>query len=896
LLNSEGFLILVFNWIAEMETEIYKELKQKYETLTDEKDRIDALVEMALEMRSHDVEKASEMADEIMARSEAESYRLGMGRGMNLKGWCYFTQGNYDAGLDILQQASIIAVRVKSKPLEARVYNNFGYIYRDKGELSTAVTYFEKALAINERLGDEVAQSVNLASIAYLLYDLNDYENALQFALRCLPIFEKVNDRYRISALNHILGNIYFKQDQLKEALRYFEENLATDPDSVMHIMAISGVGKVNYKMHKYDKARECLQKALDQSLSINHVEVQITCHYYLGRIFMDEGSYRLAQDKLVAALDMAEQYSRMHDVMSVHETLSSLYDKMGDIPKAFHHLKTYERLKEEIFKQTTFNKLRTLQTRQELELAQKEKEVAEQTAQLKQQFMANMSHEIRTPMNAIVGMTRLLASKDPKPEQMRYLKAIQQSADNLLVIINDILDLSKIEAGKIIIEQTDLSLVEIMGSMKDMLMLKAEEKNIELRTTIDSNIPKRLVGDPTRINQVLINLAGNSIKFTDKGYVEIRASIEKHEDKKYLIRLDVIDTGIGISADYIEKIFDSFTQAGTDVTRKFGGTGLGLTISRQLVSLMNGEISVKSELGKGTTFSVVLPMEESDVQVDEGDNDVLDDATKDLLNKVHLLLVEDNEFNRMVAEDTLKELLPGITIDIAVNGQEAVDRVQEKRYDVILMDIQMPVMDGLTATKIIRKLDGPAGSVSIIAMTANVLQEDVKQYLEEGMNAYVSKPFKPDELLLKMASVVSKADVEGQGGKQAIQLQKVSEEPLVLMPDEVTDMAFLKQFTGGNAEKMNKYIGMFLENTPRLLENIDQGLEKKDYGAVKVAAHSLKPQLSYMGIKEDISHVFLMEQSAGESAHYERLPQLAANLKLVCGKAFEELKAITGS
>jgi signal transduction histidine kinase/DNA-binding response OmpR family regulator len=885
-----------------METAHYKELQKRYEVLTDERDKIDALVDMALEMRNHDVEKASEMAEEIMRRSENEGYQLGMGRGMNLKGWCYWTQGNYEAGLHILQQANVIATKAKNKPLEARIYNNFGYIYRDKGELSTAVNYFEKALAINERLGDEVAQSVNLASIAYLLYDLNDYENALQFALRCLPIFEKVNDRYRLSALNHILGNIYFKQEQQDEALRYFEENLKVDPDSVMHVMAISGVGKVYYKMGDFSKARIYLQRALDQSLAINHVEVQITCLYYLGRIHMDEGNYRMAQEQIVKALDLAEEYSRMHDVMSVHETLATLYDKMGNIPQAFFHLKTFEQLKEEIFKQTTFNKLRTLQTRQELELAQKEKEVAERTAQLKQQFMANMSHEIRTPMNAIVGMTRLLVDKDPRPEQMRYLKAIQQSADNLLVIINDILDLSKIEAGKIIIEETDFSLREVIGSMADMLMLKAEEKGIMLKTNIDSNIPNRMIGDPTRINQVLINLTGNAIKFTEKGYVEVKVTIEKKEDKKYLLRFDVIDTGIGISSDYIDSIFESFTQAGTDVARKFGGTGLGLTISRQLVSLMNGEISVKSELGQGTTFSVVLPLEESDVQVEDTKGNVLDDSMMAKLNKAQILLVEDNEFNRMVAEDTLKELLPGITIDIAVNGEEAVKRVQQREYDLVLMDIQMPVMDGLTATKTIRKtLPAPNKNTCIIAMTANVLQEDVQQYLHQGMNGYVSKPFKPDELLLKMASVFENCTTPRMEARnkdenpiqENVAEEKKTEPAVPSLPDTVIDMQFLKQFTGGKADKMSKYIGMFLENAPRLLANIDQGLAAKDYPAVKVAAHSLKPQLSYMGVKEDVSHIFLMEQSAGESAHYEKLPQLNANLKLVCAKAFEELKQV---
>lgn len=876
-----------------MDTPRYKELQKEYDTLKDERAKIDVYVEMAVEVRNFDVEQAMDMANEVISRSEAIGYRLGKGRGMNLKGWCYWQQGEYDDGVDILQEALKISRDINNKPLGARVLNNLGYIYRDRGDLADALNHFEAALRINEKLGDEVAQSVNLSSIAYLLYDLNDYENALEFALRCLPIFEKAHDQHRLNALYHILGNIYFKQEQLQEALRYFEENLRlSEPDTVLYALAISGLGKVYYKMHDFENARKHLIDALKQSEELSNVEVQIICHFYIGRMMMDEGNYRQSQKHMNAAFELADEYSRKHDVMSVHEALSLLYDKMGDIPKAFHHLKAYEQIKEEIFKQTTFNKIRNLQTRQQVELAQKEKEVAERTAYLKQQFMANMSHEIRTPMNAIVGMTSLLLSKSPMPEQMKYLKAIQQSADNLLVIINDILDLSKIEAGKIVIEQTDFSIREVAYSVRDMLMLKAEEKGLEFKVNIEQAIPARVIGDPTRINQILINLAGNALKFTEKGFVEVRVTTQKKLDKKYWLRFDVIDSGIGISPDYVGKIFDSFTQAGTDVARKFGGTGLGLTISKQLTELMGGEISVTSELGKGTTFTVVIPLTESDVQVVEQQSGVLDAQSMQRLNKVKLLLVEDNEFNRMVAEDTLKELLPDITIDIAVNGQEAVNRVQQEQYDMLLMDIQMPVMDGVTATRTIRTtLSAPAKDVKIIAMTANVLQEDVDQYFNTGMNAYVSKPFQADELLLKMYAVL-----EGQSPIQSGNTVKntiVAEPAMPALPDVITDMQFLKQFTGGNDEKMAKYVGMFLENGPKLLATIEQSLQTKDYGAVKIAAHSMKPQLSYMGVKEDVSHIFLIEQTAGESAHYDRLPTLVANLKRVCEKAFNELRKI---
>ncbi len=851
---------------------------------TDETGKIDTLVDIAVEVRDTDVDGASLMADDIIARAQAEGYRRGLARGLNLKGSCYWLKGEYDPGLAVLKEALAIATRIKDRTLEARILYYFGNIYRDMGDLANVLTHFERALAIYEEIEDEFQQSVILTSISNLLYDINDFDSALEYALKCLPIFERAHNVSSLMNVHNTLGNIYFKKEQYGDALYFFEWNLnQSEPETVAYVMAESGVGKVYYKMQLFDKANKFLSDALQQSKELGNAEVQIICNFYMGRLYMDEGSYRQALQHLSLAYTLATEYMRRQDLMSVHEMLSMLYDKIGDIPKAFHHLKSFEQLKEEIFKQTIINELRNLQVRQQIELAKKEKEVAERTAHLKHQFMANMSHEIRTPMNAIVGMTRLLLAREPKPDQLRYLNAIQLSADNLLVIINDILDLSKIEAGKIVIENIDFSLREVIHSVRDMLMLKAEEKQIKLQVDVDPSIPRRLTGDPTRINQVLINLTGNAVKFTENGYVELRVSIRKKDNKKIWLQFDVLDTGIGIAPEFVDTIFDSFTQAGADTTRKFGGTGLGLTISRQLVALMGGEISVKSELGKGTVFTTIIPLEEAANQEETHTANFLDDVSMQRLNKLKVLLVEDNEFNRMVAEDTLREAIPGIDLHIAVDGQQAVQRLETEMYDVVLMDIQMPIMDGVTATQTIRStLPAPNKNVKIIAMTANVLQEDVQQYFDAGMNGYVSKPFTAQELLTKMDGVMGNN-------------HPVSSSPevpaLPPLPDTVTDMAFLQQFTNGNKEKQQKYIGMFLENAPRLLAGIDRALASGDYPAIKIAAHSLKPQLSYMGVKEDVSKIFMIEQTAGSSAHFDTLPLLVTNLKRLCEQAFEELR-----
>lgn len=872
-----------------METKRYLELKEQYLKATAEREKIDLLVDMTLEIRNDDAERAMVLSEEIIERSEAIHYLTGKGNGLNHKGACYWLMGEYEDGLDELTEAFIIAREIKDQTLEAKVLNNFGRIYRNLGDLDSALRDFEAALEINEGLGNELNLTINLTNISNLYYDLGDYDTALEYALKCQPIFEKYNDNSRLVSIYNTLGDIYFKKNFFDEALSYYKKNQElTEEETQGRSLSDSGVGKVYYRLNDFENAKKYLERALIQAQELDNPEAEIVASFYIGRLYVHQGELDKALSYLEHAYELAKDSLRRHDLMSIHEFLSDLYDRMNNIPQAYYHLKAFEKLKEEIFQQATLNKLRNLQIKNEVVVAKKEKEVAEKTAALKQQFMANMSHEIRTPMNAIVGITRLLLERNPQPEQMKYLNVIRQSADNLLVIINDILDLSKIEAGKIVIEKIDFSLKDLIESIQEIMALKAEQKGLSLNVEINSQIPDRLIGDPTRLNQIFVNLMGNAVKFTDTGFVTLKCDILSQSEDKIKLLFKVIDTGIGISKEYVGKIFESFTQAGTDTARRFGGTGLGLTISKQLVTLMEGAISVESEEGKGTTFTVEIPLIVAKSQHVSPISSEINEEVMKKLSHISLLLVEDNEFNRLVAEDTLKGLFPEIKLDIAENGQIAVNMVRNNNYDLVLMDIQMPIMNGVDATRTIRtSLPADKRNIGIIAMTANVLQDDVQQYLDAGMNAFVSKPFQTESLLLKMALVL-------EGKQECLKQNKLDTvsgvgnmQPL---PDIVTDMTFLNQFTNGNLEKKRKYIGMFLENGPKLLAKIQAALSIEDYESVKVAAHSMKPQLSYMGIKEETSNIFLIEQTAGQTAHREHLPVLVAQLEKLCNKAFEEL------
>jgi signal transduction histidine kinase/CheY-like chemotaxis protein len=381
-------------------------------------------------------------------------------------------------------------------------------------------------------------------------------------------------------------------------------------------------------------------------------------------------------------------------------------------------------------------------------ELAQTRDNLIE-TQKFRQQFLANMSHEIRTPMNAIVGLTNLLVKSPLNEQQEKYLNVIKKSGANLLVIINDILDLAKIESGKMELESVPFSLTGAAHNIQTILSLRAEEKGVKMISEVGQDVPEYVLGDETRITQVIMNLAGNAIKFTEKGSVTLSIKVEKNQGDRYLLRFSLRDTGIGIPADKLDTIFESFGQASSDTARKFGGTGLGLTISRQLVELHGGELKVRSTYGEGSEFYFSIPYTATEKPKEESSEDL---SGVDAMSGKSILLVEDNEFNQMVAVDTLLDLFPDLKVDVALHGKEALYMLQHNDYSFIFMDIQMPEMDGYEATRHIRQMTDPRKrSIPICAMTANVTREEIDACIASGMNDYLMKPFDQEVLREKV-------------------------------------------------------------------------------------------------------------------------------------------------
>jgi len=405
------------------------------------------------------------------------------------------------------------------------------------------------------------------------------------------------------------------------------------------------------------------------------------------------------------------------------------------------------------------FNAKRLIRTKNHLEKIVKERteelslrnEELRKAKEFEEQFLANMSHEIRTPMNSVVGLTNLLLKTEKNPQHRQYLNIIKQSADNLLVIINDILDISKIESGKLEIEHVDFSIREVIESVSNMLQLSIKEKGLTLRTEIAPEIPEYVVGDPTRLNEIILNLLNNAVKFTGKGGITIICKVIEENDSGLMLEFNVKDTGMGIAPERMNTLFTYFGQGGKEIARKFGGSGLGLFICRRFIELQGGKIWVESAQGKGTTFFFNILY---------GRSGKAPETTKSApagvpLENLRILLVENTPFDQMVAKDTLEALIKNVKIDIATNGEEAFSRIAGNDYDVVLMDLMMPVLDGCAATRKVRsELPFPKNAVKIMAMSAASTQEEKEECMKAGMNDYLMKPFRHEDLLSKIASL----------------------------------------------------------------------------------------------------------------------------------------------
>ncbi|MBO9731118.1 MAG: response regulator [Chitinophaga sp.] len=496
--------------------------------------------------------------------------------------------------------------------------------------------------------------------------------------------------------------------------------------------------------------------------------------------------------------------------------------------------------------------------------------------AAVKDQFLANMSHEIRTPMNAVLGFTHLLKAQPLNDKSKEYVGAIDNAGQSLLEIINDILDISKIESGMMRIEATSFSLRSVLHGVNTMFKPKAEEKHLQLSVTIDEEVPDILYGDVMRLTQVLINLTSNAVKFTSEGEVRIHVTKIWAEENAVRILFTVSDTGIGIDASKLHSIFDRFNQAEASTTRKFGGTGLGLTIVKQLIELQNGFISVESKPGEGATFKVELPYTLGESLSEEVNTYFTDNDQLPLHPDVRLLVAEDNKMN----QNLLRHLLSSwqLQFKIVNTGREVLQALEKQHFDLVLMDIQMPEMDGYSAVQAIR--NELHSTIPVIAMTAHAMAGEREKCLQMGMNEYISKPIVEDELYRMIQVYIGKLPPR--------ELPVHTHENGT--SQQLLNMHYLHDLSNGNLNFERTMLEQFIAQLPEELSLLKKAVVAEDIPAIRANAHNLKTTVSFIGLETHLYPILEPLEKLQENNYH---PQVVAGqfntLKHLCIQAVQE-------
>ena len=499
----------------------------------------------------------------------------------------------------------------------------------------------------------------------------------------------------------------------------------------------------------------------------------------------------------------------------------------------------------------------------------------AENAVKSKQQFLSNMSHEIRTPMNAIIGFTKVVLKTNLTAKQKEYLLAIKISGDALIVLINDILDLAKVDSGKMKFEKIPFKMAVSISAMLHLFETKIQEKNLILVKDYDSRIPEVLLGDPVRLHQIILNLVSNAVKFTNRGTITVSVRMVSNDVGKMGIQFSVTDTGIGIPNKKIEKVFENFQQASSDTSRIYGGTGLGLAIVKQLVEQQGGQVTVKSEEGVGSEFSFTIIFDKTEEKADYEAEFQEDDQE---LKNIKVLVVEDIALNQLLMKTVLDDF--GFDRDIASNGKLAIEKMQNKTYDIILMDLQMPEMNGFEATDYIRnKLNS---KIPIIALTADVTTVDLEKCKAVGMNDYVAKPVDERLLFNKIINLVKKPVV----AKSSVMSDGK------LRTYKCIDLDYLNVRTKSNPELMLEMISLYLEQTPILINTIKLSLQSGDWKSLQSASHKIFPSFSIMGIGEDYGNLAKkIQEFAITQERTEGIKDMVMQLESICSLACIELR-----
>ncbi len=872
ILNLKAFLKYLFLTISLLNFQSYlgqnfekiNELKSSVQEESNTQSKINKLLELSALLQKSNPEESLTYALECLTLSRSIHFNKGKINAYFIIGELEMARLNYRKAATSFKNALEISISYGDSKGIAKAQIKLGNLYIEQKEFDTAKNYFSQTLAIGKKTKSNTIQA--MANLAF--------------------------------------GDLNFEQEKYFLAKEYYiiaEEFISTTKDGILKVEIYLKSGLILEKIGEKSEALIKLKKALTVSEAIKNKKLQARTCYEIGVINQELNRPDEALLFLKTSLGLAIEVSDEESIKQGYKTIANTYEENKNYKEAYEYLKFYSAIKDTRQISELEAQLKLLEKNKEIELITKEKNLHKEQARVekfykrmgyivalvilglsiflfmslkqrdrinaqltqatkeanqsridKEEFFAYTNHEIRTPLNAVVGMSKILSETKLDKRQKKYLGTIKSSAQNILFLVNDVLDLSKIEKGGLEFEKIDFSLHEIVNQIVDSLSFKKFEKDVNLKIEIPEELPKVLIGDPVRFNQILLNLADNALKFTKQGEVKIKLSIIDEVKSKVRVKFEVIDTGIGIQEEMLDSIFDSYKQEHVSTTRQYGGTGLGLSISRLLVDAMGGQLKVQSRLNKGSNFYFDVWITKSTLIFNDSEQSI-DTVTANTLQNVNILIVDDNQLNREIFIDFLASPENNVNVFTAHNGQDALEQIQEKNFDFILMDIQMPIMNGYEATIEIRKLATEQKKrTPIIAMTAHVLKGVAQKCIDSGMDSSLSKPVNIRILMTTIKELLPEEKFkQKQSEKETKNIETINK--------SVINLSGLFEMANNKHEKVLKYVTMILKNLPSDFSELKEHLATENWEDLKKKAHKIKGSLGYVGaerIKDEILYL----------------------------------------
>jgi|GEM_PF-700072 len=827
---------------------------------------IHGLVDRARLLRSDQVNASNELLEKAVELAEQIQFKEGIGVILRELSVNYLQVRNFKSSAKSLEQAVRFFDMAGDKIMQRRCLNELSDIYFKVGDYELSLDTLLASLKLSVSIDDKQLVGEIYNKIGNIYKVIGEFQKAIEQHQKALVLFEQTGNQAQISFTNYNIGNCYNWAGELDVAFNYLDKSLKSAiqlRDPSLKTNPLGSLGILFTKNKNFARSEEYFYMAIESADLTGDEKIKADLLKSLGNLHIEQQQYDKAIAVLQEALQIADRLEFKSPRHLIHLFLSSAFEKRGDYKQALEHHKLFMEVTREISLEDIAIKTKGVQLKFDLEDIKKQKELAEHSARLKDRFLAGISHELRTPLNGVLGMANLLADTHPSPEQLEYINTIKLSANNLISIINDILDYSKIRSGEITFSEEEFSLLDVITSVSQTNRIKAVQKQLEFTLQVQPGVPTVITGDKARLTQILMNVISNAVKYTDKGSVTFDVNSKAAESGVATFIFTVTDTGIGIEEERIPYIFESFARQTAEESRHTEGTGLGLAIARQLVDLLKGKIAVISTKQKGSVFTIELPYKFSATAPASGKSS-RNTALRNL-SEISLLLVEDNKVNQFLGKQILTNL--GFQVRIAGNGKEALEVLNKEQFDLILMDVNMPVMNGYDLTQVIRsQLASPKNEIPIVALTAYASASEKEKALALGMNDYVTKPYSPHELLHVIVRQLNLKQPEGKAGKE----KAVSQKSASQANTGSQMISHLREIMNGNDQDMKKMLEMYLEQIPMINGLIKTAIANKNWEEVYQQAHKLKSSVKVLNITRMSELIVLIEEYARTKENIE--------------------------